>query len=172
MITQLVAIALLLVQNPGSTGGQTFESMAAFEVGLSAMARDEMQIVSRLRSLREATEKLPETWVAQPTSRYPQELSKQDLLEQLGQMELSAAERWTLLLNNLAFLKTRTQELPPRARAWREALANLPGLQRQINFKLDEYNSRLKGGILMNLARRIQGQADQAVDPEPSDLNN
>lgn len=142
-------------------------SNGEFEVQLSMMARDEMRIVSRLRSLREATERLSETWVAKATTRYPEELSRSDLLKILDQMELSAAERWTLLLNNLAYLKTPSSELNPTARAWRKALDNLPGLQRQINIKLDEFNSRLKGGILMNLAKKIRKSSEVGSDVRP-----
>jgi len=73
-------------------------------------------------------------------------------------MEFSAAERWTLLLNNLAYQKVPSSRLTAKALAWRVALKDLSGLQRQINYQLDEYNSRLKDGIWTNHASKLKSR--------------
>lgn len=127
-----------------------------FETQLSALARDEMAIVERLAFLRQATEKLPDHWQAEATGSFKEALTKQQLLDQISEMEFSAADRWSLLLNNLSELKTPEPLLKPSAKAWRASLSQLPALHRQINDKLNEFNERLKAGILLNLARKIQ----------------
>lgn len=129
-----------------------------FEIRLSRLAKDEMSIVDRLRSLREATEKLPKDWTyTQTTKNGGDKLYTRDqLIAQLEKMELTAAERWSLLLYNLANQHKEPSELSDEQRSWREALRKLDKLHFKINQQLDQYNAKLKDGILLNLARQVQ----------------
>ncbi len=141
------------------------EPSSSFETQLVNLARDEMAIVERLAFLRQATEKLSDSWQAEITENYKETLTKQQLLNQITEMELSAADRWSLLLNNLAQLHTPEASLTASAKEWRLSLAQLPGLHRQINDKLNEFNERLKAGILLNLAKKIQVQTSSSATP-------
>lgn len=132
--------------------------IGGFEAQLSQLARDELAIVNRLQKLRDATEKLPEDWKS--SEKVDGEiLHKQALLFQIQEMELSAASRWNLLLQNLASLSRPEADLSATEKAWRVQLRQLPGLHRAINKKLDRFNAQLKEGILLNLARQIQSSS-------------
>jgi hypothetical protein len=137
------------------------------ESQLISMARDEMAIVERLSFLRQATEKLPVTWKSEVSAQYKETLTKDQLLSQISDMELSAADRWSLLLNNLAQVRTPEAKLSASAREWRLSLQQLPSLHAQINDKLNEFNERLKAGILMNLARKFQTQVSAGAAATP-----
>jgi len=132
---------------------------------LVGLSRDEMAIVERIAFLRQATERLPDSWQSETTANYKQTLTKAQLLAQITEMELSAADRWSLLLNNLAEMKTPEDQLSVSAKEWRASLQQLPALHRQINEKLNEFNERLKAGILLNLARKIQVQQTSSALP-------
>ncbi len=151
-------LMLSLVLGLALTAMPQKEMTMDIESQLIAMAKDEMAIVERLAFLRQATEKLPETWKSEVSALYQQTLTKQQLLSQISEMELSAADRWSLLLNNLAQARTAETKLTASAREWRASLQQLPALHRQINDKLNEFNERLKAGILMNIARKFQSQ--------------
>lgn len=132
---------------------------------LVSLSRDEMAIVERIAFLRQATEKLPESWQSETATNFKQSMTKAQLLSQINDMELSAADRWSLLLNNMADMKTPEDQLSASAKEWRASLQQLPALHRQINDKLNEFNERLKAGILLKLARKIQVQQTSSALP-------
>jgi len=132
---------------------------------LVSLSRDEMAIVERIAFLRQATEKLPESWQSETATNFKQSMTKAQLLSQINDMELSAADRWSLLLNNMADMKTPEDQLSASAKEWRASLQQLPALHRQINDKLNEFNEGLKAGILLKLARKIQVQQTSSALP-------
>jgi|GEM_PF-4706845 len=148
----LFALIALILLSPSLSFGE--ESLS---LHLSHLAKDEMAIVARMESLRTATLHLSDDWKSNQTGSI---MTKPQLLKELTKMEMTAAERWTILLQNLANINA--QDIKPHSEmsTWREELKKLPELQQAVNKKLDQFNSSLKDGILLNLARQIQTGTD------------
>jgi hypothetical protein len=125
-------------------------------VKISQWAGEEVSVVSRLQSLREATEKLPANWKAPSFDKPSEEVNRDALLAELGEMEFAAAERWNILINNMAILRLQSKDLDDRSKHWISQLPHLTASHKRINQQLDQYHSRLKEAILMNLAEQIQ----------------
>ncbi len=158
MITTILSIsATILVQ----------VTPIPFGVAVSDAAKNELHIVERLKSLRSATERLPENWQATGVkSAHEGILTKPMLLTEIENMELMAAERWTIILENTARItgskevkrlslqgKASSEEM--LANHFRNQLAKIPKIHSDIHQRLDEYNAKLKDGILMNLASKL-----------------
>jgi len=129
-----------------------------FQGSLATSARGELNLVERFRALRVATEKLPDTWKSSSFKASAGEtkvLTKQGLLDEIQSMELTAAERWAIILENTATVDSAAAKLDARSLAMRKKVENLPSLHLDINTKLDSFNMRLKDGILLNLATRL-----------------
>jgi len=123
---------------------------------LSRLAKAEVGIVARLSSLREAVEKLPDTWTGQSNDNRSETLTKAKVIEKLAGLEIETADRWNTLLNNLAFMKASHDHVDERVMLWRQDLEKLDGKHREVNVELDKLHGSLKDGILLNLARKIQ----------------
>ena len=128
-----------------------------FQVQLASAARSEIQIIERLRSLRKATEKLPENWKATGVKGMPQgsSITKADLLKEVEQMEFTAAERWSVIVENAARADVSKEKLSKSDIKARRDLEALTKSHFEINQKLDQFNSNLKNGIIMNLASKF-----------------
>lgn len=153
MILGIALYSVLLVAGP-SVGSSNTE---AIEVQLAGLAKDEMAIVARLQSLRKATERLPADWKTERGNSEDKKVyTRNNLLGHLDRLELMAAERWSLLIQNLATMKTPTSQLTEEDLLWRKDLERLPNLHMRINRQLDQFNAILKDGILLNLAKSLQ----------------
>jgi len=109
----------------------------------------------------------PENWQATGVkSAHEGILTKPMLLTEIENMELMAAERWTIILENTARItgskevkrlslqgKASSEEM--LANHFRNQLAKIPKIHSDIHQRLDEYNAKLKDGILMNLASKL-----------------
>lgn len=125
---------------------------------LATSARGELELVDRMRSLRVATEKLPDTWKSSGFTAQNGEtkvLTKQGLLDEISAMEYAAADRWAILLENAATVDTEVRKIDTRSAAMRKKIEDLPALHFELNQRLDAFNKRLKDGILLNLATRL-----------------
>jgi len=131
-------------------------------IRLSQLAQEEVSLIARLQSLRKATEGLPSDWRAPSFNDPKVEIDRDDLMKELTRMEFSAAGRWNVIVNNLAQL--RETEETSEVRHWRQQLVTLEEHHQAMNRRLDAYNSRLKDGILMNLAQQIEMSATTSED--------
>lgn len=131
-------------------------SLSERAMSLSQSAHEEVAIIGRIQSLREATEKLPEDWTAVSFEDPQKEINRKDLLANISEMEIAAAERWNILVNNLSILRLKEAEFDQAARFWAAEFKRLNAAQKEINKQIDQYNSKLKEAILMNLAEKIQ----------------
>lgn len=140
-----------------------------FDFFLSQVAEDEMDLITRLQRLREATEGLPEDWEADgiPSVGPGEVLTKESLLEELKGMEFQAASRWNIILKNLANLRYEGKEMTGSMRKQRQQLAKVRAKHQRINRQLDQVHARLKDGIIQNLAHSLSDQQDTELD----DLN-
>lgn len=130
-----------------------------FHVQLATSARGELALVERLKNLRNVTEKLPENWRSEAkrdgSIDGDKVLTKTALLKEIEGMELTAAERWALIVENTALIDISKSKLDTRATAMRKQIEELPRLHLDLNSKLDAFNKRMKDGILFNLANRL-----------------
>lgn len=123
----------------------------AYRISLSVTAREEMNLVEKMRNLRSLVEKLPGGWKASGI-KSPVAVTKESLLTEVEQMELTAADRWTILLNNTAHLD---QISDPSAFEARRALQNIPKAQAELSRQIEEVNFKIKDGVLLNLASKV-----------------
>lgn len=125
-----------------------------YRANLSASARQELELVERVRSLRASVEKLPDTWKGSRLGAQPDGgvLTKQSLLHEIENMEFSAAERWSVILNNTAYLDRITD---PKAFAARKELLDVPKAQFELRKRIEEVNSKLRDETLSNLASKV-----------------
>ncbi|TVQ81075.1 MAG: hypothetical protein EA369_00785 [Bradymonadales bacterium] len=130
-------------------------------IRLSHLAKDEIAIVARLQSMRRATEELPASWRAPAFDGSGEEIDREALIAEITELEISAAERWNIILNNLARLEEKRAKPTAATKHWREGLESLALRHKAMNKKLDHYHSRLQEGILMNLAKQIEMSAVQ-----------
>ena len=129
-----------------------------YQTALATSARGELDLIERLKALRVATEKLPETWKSSSFKASNGENkvhTKQGLLDEIATMELSAAERWAIIVENTATVDTPITKVDARASLMRKKIQDLPALHLELNQRLDAFNKRLKDGILLNLATRL-----------------
>lgn len=150
---------VFLLTSPGTEIGLTERA-----VSLSQSAHEEVAIIGRIQSLREATEKLPADWAAAAFEDPTKQINRQDLLSNITEMEIAAAERWNILVNNLSILRLKEGEFDQRAKYWAAEFKRLESAQKRINQQIDQYNSKLKEAILMNLAEKIQISATPAAE--------
>jgi hypothetical protein len=124
---------------------------------VASVSREELRLIGRMQSLRIITEKLPENWKAAGIKSMPQGsvLTKQVLLREMEDEELKAAERWNIILENTALLDKATDASDLRAAKFRKSLEDLPRIHQELNQKLDQFNLKLKDGILQNLASKF-----------------
>lgn len=128
------------------------------ELSLSQSAKDEIQVITRISQLREATSRLPQAWTheVQLQDNKTKTIGKADLLNFLQEVELRSAKRWDVLIRNLATLKTPVSRLSEEEILLRQDAQKLPEIHKQLNKKLDLYNATIKDGILMNLANGMR----------------
>lgn len=128
------------------------------ELSLSQSAKDEIQVITRISQLREATSRLPQAWTheVQLQDNKTKIIKKADLLKFLQEVELRSAKRWDVLIRNLATLKTPVSRLSEEEILIRQDAQKLPEIHKQLNKKLDLYNATIKDGILMNLANGMR----------------
>jgi len=127
-----------------------------YQTNLAGIARAELNIVTRLKNLRAATEKLPETWKASGIrGQEDRMLTKPYLLTEIENMELLAAERWALIVENTATIDVPHDQSDSKSHAFRKQLPDLSKAQLELNQKLDAFNTKLKDGILLNLASSL-----------------
>lgn len=128
---------------------------------VASASRDELTLIERLRTFRIAVEKLPEAWTASGIKSLPQgvTISKPSLLREIESMELQAAERWNVILENSALIDGPLDSQNPRASQVRKLLTDLPRIHQEMNTRLDRFNMQMKDGILnrltSNLANKI-----------------
>lgn len=150
----MIISALLFFGLQGQMGNED----ARFQAALAVSARGELEIVERLKSLRTAAEKLPANWKASSFKSGNGEmrsLTKQSLLDEISQMELTAAERWALIVENTATIDSPTSNLNARSAEMRRQAQALPQMHLAINQDIDAFNRSFKDGIMMNLATRL-----------------
>lgn len=128
-------------------------TVAGVSTMLAHAAREEMTIIDRLQNLRTATEKLPKTWQVR-NRRTKKLITKQVLLYELETMELMAAERWNKLVRSMALLANVNNSREDKIKS---NVNRLYKLQSTMNHRLDTYNKKLKTGILVNLAAKLEG---------------
>lgn len=130
---------------------------AKFNLNLATAAREELQLIDRLKNLRIVAEKLPDAWKAsvKAGAEASKALTKQALLQEIHEMELSAAERWALIVENTANLDVPSAKLDSHGLAMRKRLAEVSDLHLNLNQRLDAVNLSLKDGILLNMASRL-----------------
>lgn len=117
----------------------------------SSVSRDELALVNKLKDLRGLVEKLPQGWRA-ASLKPGVHLTKENLISEIEQLELEAAERWHILLQNLAYLD---RPLDPEATAVRHLLAEIPPAHALAQRKMDEMSFKIKDGVLLNLASKV-----------------
>jgi len=142
MLTLLLALA---IQTPSDSNTQD-----SYVASLSLAARVELNLVDKLKILRGSIERLPEKW--KTSSNGQKEISKQDLVSELESMELSSAERWSIILSNTAYLDRVSES---KAFDARKLLSEMPKLQADLEKRIDELNFKLKDGVLLNLASKV-----------------
>ncbi len=150
----MVISALLFFGLQGQLGNED----AKFQANLAISARGELEIVERLKSLRTAAEKLPAAWKAssfKSADGAPKVLTKQGLIDEISQMELTAAERWALIVENTATIDSPTVKLDARSSEMRRQAQVLPDLHLALNQQIDNFNKSFKEGIMLNLANRL-----------------
>lgn len=139
-----------------SLQGQVQIEDIQFQTNLASIARSELSIVTRLKNLRTATEKLPETWKASGIKGQEDKvLTKSYLLSEIENMELLAAERWAVIVENTATVDVSHDRSDAKTLGFRKQLPDLAKVQLELNLKLDAFNMKLKDGILLNLATRL-----------------
>jgi len=127
-----------------------------YHTSLANVARSELNIVTRLKNLRAATEKLPDSWKASGIKgQEDRVLTKPYLLSEIENMELLAAERWALIVENTATIDVAHQRSDSKTQGFRKQLSEVAKNQLELNVKLDAFNTKLKDGILINLATRL-----------------
>lgn len=151
MITVVLALCMGLMNEIQATP----QAEAHFGTLLAVSSRGELSIIERLKNLREATNKLPDNWRSVMKWSGGNVMTKDYLLREIESMELSAAERWSILVENSARLDVDQTKLTKADLYARRRLDQLPVLHLKINQKLDEFNSRLKDGILNNMAAKL-----------------
>lgn len=124
------------------------EAKAHFRSVVVKAARGELAIVDRLQNLRRATQKLPTTWKASG-------VTKEALLQEIETMELSAADRWALIMENTARLDLDTARMSRFDADLKRQLESLPQQHLELNSKIDAFNARIKDGIILNMASKI-----------------
>ena len=82
-------------------------------------------------------------------------LTKSYLLNEIENMELLAAERWALIVENTATIDVPHDQSDSKSQAFRKQLPDLSKSQLELNQKLDAFNTKLKDGILLNLASSL-----------------
>jgi hypothetical protein len=127
---------------------------AIYRANLSASAREELQLVEKVKALRATIESLPDNWKGARANAQGDGglLTKQALLAEVESMELSAAERWNVIVSNTAFLDRISE---PRAFEARKELLNLPKAQVDLRKRIEELNSKFKDEVLVNLASKV-----------------
>jgi hypothetical protein len=144
MFSILLAISLSITQDPAPI------EMEAYRANLSSATREELALVDKVRALRSSVEKLPEGWKA--SGLMAETTSKEALLAEIEGLEFSAAERWSILLNNTAFLDRVSD---PKAFEARRELSNVPKLQGEVVSQIERINFKLRDGVLLNLASKV-----------------
>lgn len=154
MISVLVACALGLVNDFSVEQSNHIHSLAV-------ASREELTLIERLRTFRIAVERLPDSWSASGIKSLPQGavITKSGLLREIEGMELVAAERWNVILENSALVDKPLDSQNIRANQMRKLLNDLPRVHAELNQKLDMFNVQMKDGILnkltSNLANKI-----------------
>jgi hypothetical protein len=154
MISVILAVSLGLVNEVSVEQASHFHALAS-------ASREELGLIERLRTFRIAVEKLPETWSASGIKSLPQGavITKPGLLREIEGMELSAAERWNVIIENSALLDRPLDGQNVRANQMRKLLNDLPRVHQDVNQRLDMFNTQMKDGILnkltSNLANKI-----------------
>lgn len=124
---------------------------------LATISRDELMFIERLRTFRIAVEKLPESWSASGLKSLPKGavITKAGLVREIEKMELQAAERWNILLENTALIDKNADVQDVRATQVRKLLESIPKVHEQQNDVLNQYNTQMKDGILNRLASSL-----------------
>lgn len=154
MLSVLVACALGLVNDISVEQSTHLHSLAS-------ASREELSLIERLRTFRIAVERLPEAWAASGIKSLPQGavITKQGLLREIEGMELAAAERWNVILENSALVDRAIDPQNVRGGQMQKMLTELPKVHQDMNQRLDMFNMQMKDGILnrltSNLANKI-----------------
>ncbi len=138
--------------------GQMAAEDLRFNVQLATSARGELELIDRLKALRTATEKLPENWkssVFKDSSGADKFLTKQGLIQEIENMEMLAADRWAVIVENTALIDVGDAKLDSRGKEMRAKITQLPDLHLDLNQKLDAFNKRMKDGILLSLTKDL-----------------
>ncbi|MDB5036645.1 MAG: hypothetical protein JWQ35_173 [Bacteriovoracaceae bacterium] len=150
MISFIIAFAV----NVSATDDLNANEVNALKASLSETARTELNLVDRIRALRTSVEKLPDDFKASGLKSQAEGtfLTKQALLTEVENMELTAADRWSVLLSNTAYLD-RTND--SRAFEARRELISIPKAQSDLERRIDEVNLKMRDGELLNLASKV-----------------
>ncbi len=145
MMTLSFVLAMALASDTGDI------EMQAYQSNLSIAAREELRLVEKVRTLRSQVEKLPDNFKSSPLSFQPSgaALNKLLLLHEVESLELQAAERWSVILNNTAYLDRVSD---PNAFEARKELAKLPKSQGNLDKQVEEINLKIKDAFVLNLA--------------------
>lgn len=144
MIATILALSISIISDPSPA------ELEAFRSNLSATTREELGIVEKIKSLRTAIEKLPSDWKASGIET--QAITKESLIAEIEDLELSAAARWSVLLTNTAYLD---RVADPKAFAARRELSSMNKLQADVSKQIEQVNFKMKDGVLLNLASKV-----------------
>lgn len=150
MLNVLIACAMGLVNDLSVEQANQIHSVAA-------ASREELSLIERLRTFRIAVEKLPDSWSASGIKSLPQGaiITKQGLMREVEGMELAAAERWNVILENSALVDRANDSQNLRAAQVKRMLNDLPRIHQDLNSKLDQFNLQMKDGILNRLTSNL-----------------
>ena len=118
---------------------------------VASASREELHLIGRIKALRLATEKLPQNW---KSSNLKDALTKDILLHEIEAEESRSAERWNILTGHVALIYKKN-ESNARLMKVKKSLDEWPQLYSEINRRLDDYNIKVKSGILENLTTRL-----------------
>lgn len=124
---------------------------------VSQASRTELSLVDRLKSLRKAVEKFPENWQVSGLKSLGNggTVTRAMLLADIESMELAAADRWSILIENTATLDLKPEATTTRVKGLRSDLDQVRVAHLQIHQKLDELSKRISDATLLMMANQF-----------------